>query len=661
MILLCSAISFVPNSFKTVKAATGIFIEDFSTTTYYDVVNTNATGWGTGLVKSPDKVNPELTGSYNNSDDPVDVFVEGDYAYVADYHGDLSILDISDPTNPTSVSNYTGLVSATPTGVFVKDSVCYVTTRQWGLQIVDVSNPASPSNLSAYHTIDHARDVFVVGDYAYVADESGGVQIVNVNDPANPTNSSAIDIDGLISGVYVEDSKLYIVDYYGGFFVYDVSVPSVPVYRGNFSLASGYDLSVDGNTAYVACGWNGFFTINVTDSTTPTILDTYSTGNHMKDAKFEDHKVYVTDTILGVLVFDVTDPSDISLIGSYDTWSWPDGLFVKDKMVYVADYMGGFLVLDHTGFVDRVIAQSTAVVTVTDDAQIVKASMVLEDYSTLWSGMAIALYLSADGGANWQYLDNGEEITFTNPGTDLRFQLILVCFNLVNATWVSELNIGYTTELDSVGKNSPINNFDTNENAPTLTWYALTGAVNYLLQVDSTGSWISPELNVTVSGSASDYTTSPFSDGTYYWRIAGIDSDGDLGKWSTVWQFTVDTIDPIVTGPADFDLTEGETGYNITWILTEINIDGWSVYYNTSVDPGLVTLVGDELNISTDGLATGTYNFTCVVTDRAGNIGKDTVIVTVNAVIAEFNPGIVVLPILMVVGICSIFILKRRK
>ncbi len=663
LILFCSVLSFAPNNLSEVQAATGVFVENFSTTTYLDAANTDAIGWGTGLARSPDKPDPELKGIYNTTSDPVDVFVKGDYAYVAEYHGGLSILDISDPTNPTSVSNYTiGGGAGTPTGVYVDGSVCYVTTRHWGLQIVDVSNPASPSNLTAYYTIDHPRDVYVKGIYCYVADEDGGVQIINVNNPASPTNVTAIDTGGYVYGVYVEGDYLCIADYFSKFFVYNVANPYIPIYQGNISLSSNaYDLSVDGNIAYVADGWAGLLTIDIADPTDPTILDTYNSGDYVKDAKFEEKKVYITDQTSGVVVIDATDPSDLTLIGSYDTWNWPEGLFVKDRMVYVSDYMGGFLVLDHTGYVTPVYVQSTNVVSITDDVFITKATLLLNNFSTLWGGMAIGMYVSSNGGGNWTYVTNGVETRIDNPGKDLRFQLLLVCLNLVNATWVSELTLSYTSEPDSPNILTPTDGTHTSDNTTTLTWDPVIGADSYILQINDASNFIAQIVNASLLGSATDYQTPELPDDTYYWRILAIDSAGDPGNWSSIWSFTIDTTNPVVVGESDFDFNEGETGHNVTWDIFENNPAYFAIYLNDTPVPGMITPDDSQIWISTDGLESGIHNYTLVLIDKVGNIGKDTVFVTVNVVISEFNSTLAVLPIIFSIGICILFATKRRN
>ena len=63
--------------------------------------------------------------------------------------------------------------------------------------------------------------------------------------------------------------------------------------------------------------------------------------------------------------------------------------------------------------------------------------------------------------------------------------------------------------------------------------------------------------------------------------------------------------------------------------------------------------------INVDGLSVGTYTYLIIVSDFAGNTAYDTVVVTVNPVISEFNPlfSLLYLPII----ICISYVVKTRK
>jgi len=82
------------------EASPHSYVEDFTTTTYRDYLNTTA-WWDTtaGELKLWSK--PCIAGSVDTPDIASGVYVSGDYAYVADWTSGLQVVDMSDPTNPT--------------------------------------------------------------------------------------------------------------------------------------------------------------------------------------------------------------------------------------------------------------------------------------------------------------------------------------------------------------------------------------------------------------------------------------------------------------------------------------------------------------------------------------------------------------------------------
>jgi len=73
----------------------------------------------------------------------LDVFVSGNYAYVADGYG-LAVIDISDPTNPGSPVYENATEGAS--GVYVSGDYAYVTSSA-RLAVVDISDPTNLGNL----------------------------------------------------------------------------------------------------------------------------------------------------------------------------------------------------------------------------------------------------------------------------------------------------------------------------------------------------------------------------------------------------------------------------------------------------------------------------------------------------------------------------------
>ncbi|MHA1622895.1 MAG: hypothetical protein ACTSVO_12240, partial [Candidatus Heimdallarchaeaceae archaeon] len=89
---------------------------------------------------------------------------------------------------------------------------------------------------------------------------------------------------------------------------------------------------------------------------------------------------------------------------------------------------------------------------------------------------------------------------------------------------------------------TPADDAYSNDTTLYLEWTASVGGYSYQLHVDTDAGFGS--LDVDYTSENTNYTTSSLSDGVYYWRVRSIDQAGNIGGWSEVWQFTIDTIAP---------------------------------------------------------------------------------------------------------------------
>jgi len=65
----------------------------------------------------------------------MDVAVQGNYAYIAAYSGELVVVDVSDPAHPTVESGLD--LNGTPQGLLVDGNLVYLATGGAGLAVVD--------------------------------------------------------------------------------------------------------------------------------------------------------------------------------------------------------------------------------------------------------------------------------------------------------------------------------------------------------------------------------------------------------------------------------------------------------------------------------------------------------------------------------------------
>jgi len=173
-----------------------------------------------------------------NEDDtyiPYDIFLDGDFAYVADGENGLVVIYIA-TSDPGYISNcQTGGIAR---NVFVKNNKAYVSAKENGLVVVNVTNPYNPVVQTTYSTTGLTMDAKERDGYLYIADGENGLKIVNTVN----SNIRYISTDGFANAVYVQgedryqEDHVYLSDKEKGLFVIDISDPEEPYILGNYAM-----------------------------------------------------------------------------------------------------------------------------------------------------------------------------------------------------------------------------------------------------------------------------------------------------------------------------------------------------------------------------------------------------------------------------------------
>jgi len=124
--------------------------------------------------------------------------------------------------------------------------------------------------------------------------------------------------------------------------------------------------------------------------------------------------------------------------------------------------------------------------------------------------------------------------------------------------------------------------------------------------------------------------------GIYNFTISVNDSSGNFAV-DTVWFTVEDTTDPNTDSPGDDTIELGSTSDDITWTVTDLDDDVYSIWKNESIqvtDGSWTTSV--PIVYELDGFGLGVWNITIKVEDASGNFVIDTVWITVEDTI---NPG----------------------
>lgn len=314
------------------------------------------------VVNVSDPVHPTPAGAYEPPGTAEEVVVADARAYV--FQGvdpfyetgssGIRIIDTSDPTGLVDAGFYD--TGNNPFDLAVTDNLAYVAMGEHGLRVLDVSDPAHPAELGA--SSSPAAAVEVAGKYAYVA-APHGLQILDVSEPAHPTAVSVYDPKAGALDVLVREGYAYLL-HNTGVEIVDVSKPARPRRVGYVGYANltfeSRDLAVAGNYAFVATQLGGLRIIDVSDPARPREVSVYETSGPVYAVSVGTldelpGRLYAYITAGGALrVIDVTDPSTPIEVGYYYTPGYGGSdVTTAGESIYVADNRGGLLVLQFTG------------------------------------------------------------------------------------------------------------------------------------------------------------------------------------------------------------------------------------------------------------------------------------------------------------------------
>lgn len=289
------------------------------------------------------------------------VSVSGNYAYVADRHEGLVVIDITEPTQVDNNSWVGACQFLNAWDVTVKNGYAYVSGHNKGLKVIDVTDPENLDEDYIVGFYDTYKAIYsiVTETYVYVADFNAGLKIIEIPDsypiPPTSTENPPLELNIVGSartdeawGLYVDGNNVYIADGAGGLKVIRTIIPKVPEVMDSCILGEAKGVAVNDDLAYVANGGGGFVAIDVDASNPeyPQIIGTCPTDDAQRVA-VSGRYAYVADGMGGLRVIDINVNSSTYLeaIGLCETFNARD-VAVSGDYAYIADYDEGIKVID---------------------------------------------------------------------------------------------------------------------------------------------------------------------------------------------------------------------------------------------------------------------------------------------------------------------------
>lgn len=225
----------------------------------------------------------------------------------------------------------------------------YVACDSSGLQIIDISDPADPLPVVLYDTPGAAVDIFISGDYAYLADYSS-MRIIDISNPVFPVPAGVYQSNNVV-GVYVNGDQAYIAcGYYPPVVaILDISDPNNPDSISGLSFLGGaFDVCYSQNHLFVLSNEtepyaNYLRTINIEDPQNPYISASVGipgTVQIPQDIKINGNYAYIADRGSGIPVINIADPSLPVVVGSYNAVGDATGICINGEYAFICEYTG---------------------------------------------------------------------------------------------------------------------------------------------------------------------------------------------------------------------------------------------------------------------------------------------------------------------------------
>ena len=318
----------------------------------------NITAAATNQVsEESDFILPDEIGYYDDGSGSANqVFIEGDYAYVADGEDGMEIFNITDPTNPIEIFQ-SGNGSNYGYDIFVSNGYAYLASGGGGFEIYNVSEPEKAertSFLSDPSWYCYALDV--VGDYAYLAANKEGLIIINISDPFNPfvvgqyiptsyDFFSFIDVQVIGNYAYIDGNNIDLI-------IIDVSDQNNPFEINSWSShwGSGAGLYINEGLAYIAAEPWKFHIINISNplSLVPILVVPFTWYSHCSQVFIEGNFLYASYNGEGLRIYNITNPTNPIQVSQFYDGGWAGGIFIRENLLFLADGGDGMEIIDIT-------------------------------------------------------------------------------------------------------------------------------------------------------------------------------------------------------------------------------------------------------------------------------------------------------------------------
>jgi len=239
--------------------------------------------------------------------------------YLANCARGLYIVDISNPNDPTIISQNGQYGYADAEAVDVAYPYAYIAMLSGDLSVIDISNPYQPVFISMYNGQPRYYDIKVDGNYAYTAKIVRVIEIFDISNPSEPILVTSMDLGSRPFGLFVYSEYLFVAN--GSYLkVLDITNPEIPEIVAQADDNLYVDVFVENGLVYT-CGYSYFNIYSF--NTTRIDEDEYSMPSHIQTLTnypnpFNENTNIVyrlsAESFVELIIYDLLGREEISLV-----------------------------------------------------------------------------------------------------------------------------------------------------------------------------------------------------------------------------------------------------------------------------------------------------------------------------------------------------------
>ena len=304
---------------------------------------------------------PEFSvlGEYRTSGSAYSLFIENNTLALANGVNGVLMLDISDPANPTLGDTYEFadlpaqrlVIDGETAYVIVGEDVRELVIQSLGTARASTTFPAEGQRL-----FSGLYNVAVNDGFAHLTSHNYW-SILDVSDPLNPIEIwtwEPPEHSGNPCNAEIQGNIAYIGCGWAGLYTFDISDPASPELLGQFNTPDWIiDLAISGQVLYLSLGDSGVLSLDISDPAMPLFMDRIdlpgfttrlSGSGDTLYAIYLAYDEYVVEES-GVVALDVKNPEQLEIITTYTELNNGSDIQVVEDAIYVTDEARGLIIL----------------------------------------------------------------------------------------------------------------------------------------------------------------------------------------------------------------------------------------------------------------------------------------------------------------------------